>query len=64
MAHGHWWTPEDPFLYRLEVDSGTDSCATRFGMRTFGFDPVTNRALLNGKPYFLRGATMGSYDDR
>ena len=55
------WSPEDPFLYTLEADSGTDSFRTRFGMREFKFDPATGRAMLNGKPYFLRGSNITLY---
>ena len=29
------WTPENPFLYELTVDTGADVYRTRFGMRTF-----------------------------
>ena len=35
----HLWSPEDPFLYALEADSGTDVFRTRFGMRELKFDP-------------------------
>ena len=35
------WSPEDPFLYTLEADSGADTFRTRFGMREFKFDPAT-----------------------
>ncbi len=55
------WSPEDPFLYRLEADSGTDRFTTRFGMREFRFDPVTRRAVLNGQPYFMRGSNFTLY---
>lgn len=55
------WSPEDPFLYRLEVDSGADTFTTRFGMREFRFDPATRRALLNGQPYFMRGSNLTLY---
>lgn len=61
VADCRLWSPEDPFLYRLEVDSGADRFSTRFGMREFKFDPVTRRALLNGKPYFLRGSNITLY---
>ena len=57
----HAWTPEDPFLYRLELDSGTDRVEAVFGMRTFQFDPQTKQALLNGKPYFMRGSNVTLY---
>lgn len=55
------WSPEDPFLYRLEVENGTDCFETRFGMRDFRFDPVSRRAMLNGKPYFMRGSNITLY---
>ena len=55
------WSPEDPFLYVLEVDSGADVLRTRFGMRDFRFDPATKKALLNGKPYFMRGSNFTVY---
>lgn len=52
------WSPEDPFLYELTVDTGADKVATRFGMRDFRFDPQTKRPMLNGKPYYLRGSNI------
>lgn len=55
------WTPEDPFLYELEVQSEGDNFTTRFGMRTFRFDEATGRAMLNGKPYFMRGSNITLY---
>lgn len=58
LAKPHLWTPEDPFLYVLRCDIGTDVTETRFGMREFGFDTKTGRAMLNGRPYFLRGTNF------
>jgi len=55
------WSPEDPFLYELEVSTGGDTLRTRFGMRSFRLDPKTGRAMLNGKPYFLRGTNVCVY---
>ena len=52
------WSPEDPFLYRLETTTGADTLPVRFGMRTFRFDPVTKLAILNGKPYPMRGTNV------
>jgi len=54
-------SPEDPFLYQLEVGSGSDLFRTRFGMREFRFDPATRQATLNGKPYFMRGSNVTVY---
>ncbi len=55
------WSPEDPFLYELTVHTAGDELTTRFGMRTFRLDPQTGRAILNGKPYFLRGSNLALY---
>jgi hypothetical protein len=52
------WSPEKPFLYEVEVSSGQDVLRTRFGMRTFHFDKANGRALLNGRPYYLRGTNV------
>jgi beta-galactosidase len=54
----HLWTPEDPFLYVLELTTGADSTAVRFGVRSFRFDPDRGVALLNEKPYYLRGTNI------
>ena len=52
------WSPESPFLYVVETSTKGDNVSTRFGMREFRFDTVSRRALLNGKPYFMRGASL------
>jgi hypothetical protein len=57
----HLWTPEDPFLYRLKLGTGGDVVETRFGMRSFRFDKESGRAILNGKPYFMRGTNVCAY---
>ncbi len=54
----HLWSPEDPFLYIVDTESSGDAVTTRFGMREFRFDSATQRAYLNGKPYFLRGSNI------
>lgn len=60
------WSPEDPNLYKVDIDicKGSEildsgSCHTAF--RTFGFDE-DGGFLLNGKPYKLRG--MCRHQDR
>jgi hypothetical protein len=58
MPGARLWSPEDPFLYVLETETGGDSAITRFGMREFRFDTPTRRAMLNGKVYFLRGSNI------
>lgn len=52
------WSPEDPFLYTLELTTAGDSYKTRFGMRSFAFDKASGRAVLNGKPYYMRGTNV------
>lgn len=61
VSNCHLWSPEDPFLYRLEVTTSGDQAETTFGMREFHFDPLTRHAVLNGKPYFLRGSNITLY---
>ncbi|HEX6892887.1 MAG TPA: glycoside hydrolase family 2 TIM barrel-domain containing protein, partial [Chryseolinea sp.] len=53
------WTPEEPHLYVLRLENNDYSYQTRFGMRSFEVDSAyTNRALLNGKPSFIRGTNF------
>ncbi len=58
VPNAHLWSPEDPFLYRVTTSTAGDDVTTRFGMREFRFDTVTQRAYLNGRPYFLRGSNI------
>ena len=58
VPHAHLWSPEDPFLYQVKTGTAGDDLTTRFGMREFRFDTVTQRAYLNGRPYFLRGSNI------
>jgi beta-galactosidase len=55
------WSPEDPFLHALRLRTGGDDVETRFGMREFRFDRESGRAMLNGKPYFMRGTNVCAY---
>jgi hypothetical protein len=61
MAQCRLWIPEDPLLYVLELQTSGDSYTTRFGMRSFSFDPEKKVALLNGKPYYIRGTNTCIY---
>jgi hypothetical protein len=58
IPNAHLWSPEDPFLYQVATGTAGDDATTRFGMREFHFDTVTQRAYLNGRPYFLRGSNI------
>lgn len=60
------WSPDSPFLYRIEIRTAGDTYTTRFGMRTFDFDPVTKYARLNGEIFYLFGTNVAIeryYDD-
>ena len=58
MQGAKLWSPESPFLYELKLSTGADDKREKFGMRTFRFDPDRKIALLNEKPYFLRGTNV------
>jgi len=52
------WTPENPFLYELELITEGDNKKERIGMRSFRFDTIKKVAMLNGKPYYMRGTNI------
>ncbi|GAA1898692.1 glycoside hydrolase family 2 protein [Actinomadura bangladeshensis] len=58
------WSPEDPFLYGITVELGTDRVESYVGMRSFGVGPDEDgvpRLLLNGRPYFHAGVLDQGY---
>ncbi|MDK1328968.1 sugar-binding domain-containing protein [Arthrobacter sp. zg-Y1143] len=65
----HLWTPDDPFLYDVEVrllDGGreVDRVQSYTGLRTVGMGPDAKgrqRLLLNGRPYFHAGLLDQGY---
>ena len=61
----HCWTPEDPFLYRLELEafSGTDRVETYFALRTVetGVRDGIPGIFLNGRRIFLHGVLDQGY---
>lgn len=60
----HPWTPEDPFLYDLYIQTEDDVVKSYFGMRKFsvGHDADgTTRFCLNNKPLFLSGLLDQGY---
>jgi hypothetical protein len=61
MKDAQLWTPESPFLYELTLNTGADKKSVRFGMRSFRFDAEKKIALLNEKPYYLRGTNICIY---
>lgn len=52
------WTVDSPYLFEIEVDTGSDILVKRFGMRTFSFDSETKLPMLNGKVTYLRGTNV------
>ena len=50
------WSPAQPKLYRVLLQSGGDTLGDDLGFRTVAVDGT--RVLLNGKPVFLRGISI------
>ncbi len=59
----HPWTPEDPFLYTVEADLGTDHVESYFGMRKFSAVEYKGHKVfaLNNEPYFQTGLLDQGY---
>lgn len=58
------WTPDEPNLYDIEIDTGTDKVTSYFGMRKFSTGKDKNgilRFFLNNKPYFFNGLLDQGY---
>lgn len=58
------WSPENPYLYDLEIIAGQDIVKSYFGMRKFstGTDEKgLPRLMLNNKPYFHNGLLDQGY---
>ena len=52
------WTPEEPYLYKLELALGEDRVESYFALRSVGIGEDRGgkkRLLLNGKPCFMNG---------
>jgi len=50
------WSPDNPKLYRLELQSGSDTLTDDIGFRTL--ETRGTQILLNGQPIFLRGISI------
>ena len=60
----HPWTPEDPFLYDLYIQTEDDVIKSYFGMRKFSIGRDSNgimRFMLNDEPYFFSGLLDQGY---
>ncbi|WEG09564.1 glycoside hydrolase family 2 TIM barrel-domain containing protein [Microbacterium horticulturae] len=58
------WSPEDPFLYDVEIALGDDHVRSYVGMRSFGVGrdaAGTPRLLMNGEPYLPVGLLDQGY---
>ena len=58
------WSPDDPFLYDLEVRCGSDAVTGYFAMRKWSCEPDERgvmRFFLNGKPILLNGLLDQGY---
>ena len=57
------WSPEDPFLYDVDITLGEDRAASYFGMRKFSLVEHQGRQVLalNNEPYFQTGLLDQGY---
>ena len=58
------WSPDDPFLYQLHLETECDTITRSFGLRTVSIQRVGNgvpRLCLNGKPMFLSAVLDQGY---
>jgi hypothetical protein len=53
------WSPDEPNLYTLKVSTRNDEVTETFGFRTI--EAQDGRILLNGRPFYLRGALDQDY---
>ncbi|MFJ8965895.1 PA14 domain-containing protein [Lentzea sp. NPDC102401] len=66
VPNPHLWTPDDPYLYKLDITLGKDKVKSYFGMRSTGIANVggTPKLTLNGQPIFnLMQLDQGFYPD-
>ncbi len=66
LPQPHLWSPEDPFLYDVEISNSAETVKTYFGMRkvSLGESQYGPCLMLNNKPYFMNGVLdQGYYSD-
>ena len=60
------WSPEDPYIYRVEIEAKEDRVESYFAIRSFSVGEFSGkrRLALNGKPYVCNGLLdQGYYPD-
>lgn len=59
----HVWTPDDPYLYPMEVSVGEDVFHSYFALRTISIQDINGvqRVCLNNQPVFLHGVLDQGY---
>ena len=59
----HLWSPEDPFLYDIVIETDADRVESYFALRTIEAKTVHGipRLCLNSKPYFFHGLLDQGY---
>ena len=60
------WSPEDPYLYTVVIETESDRVQSYFALRTVDIRTIDGykRICLNGKPYFFHGLLdQGYYSD-
>lgn len=60
----HSWSPEDPFLYDIEIQAGEDLVRSYAAMRKVSVEKDARgipRIFLNNRPYFQRGVLDQGY---
>jgi len=64
MGEFRAWSPEDPFLYDMEIQLGEDMVHSYFGMRKYSVGKDSKGILhffLNNKPFFFNGILDQGY---
>lgn len=59
VEHQRLWSPDEPNLYTLKLSTGQDEVTETFGFRTI--EARDGQILLNGRPFYLRGALDQDY---
>ena len=55
-ANPQLWSPDNPKLYQVEIQRGTETLRDEVGFRTI--ETQGKKLLLNGKPIFLKGISI------